>query len=366
MPSVESIKGMELCERYFHDAVKPILSRCFGDLQYSVGLIGPGSEVLGFDDKTSQDHHWGPRLILFLNDADYANLSLSIDKSFRQNLPATFLGYPTNFGKTDRTGVRLMETASSGEINHFIEIVTIRQYLSSLLGVDIDNKLSNLDWLGFPQQILLSIQSGEIFHDQLKLDDIRGRLDYYPHDIWLYMMASTWQRIGQEEHLAARAWMTGQDIGFAVIASRLVKDIMQLGFLLERKYMPFAKWLQKSFEQLNCSKTLLPYLNKITSSPDPESRQQSLCKAFEILASLHNDLSVTKPLKTECTNWHNRPFKAIHGGQIAETIAENIDDTEMQPIIKKGLIGNIDQISDNTEILENTTSRRALIKSVFG
>lgn len=366
MSSVEFIAGLELSERYFFEDVKPILGKFFPDLKYSSGLIGPGSEVLGFDDEMSRDHHWGPRLILFLTDTDYTNLPSSIDRTLKKNLPTTCHGYPTNFSKPDKIDVRLMKPDSSGEINHFIEIVTIKEYFNNLLGIDIYNQLSNLDWLSFPQQILLSIQSGRIFHDRLGLNDIRAKLNYYPHDIRLYMMASTWQRIGQEEHLAARAWLTAQDIGCSIIISRLVRDIMWLGFLLERQYAPYAKWLEKSFTKLNCAKALMPYLSKIINSPDSKPRYENLCRAFETLAVIHNDLSITKPINSKCREWHNRPFKAIHGGEIAEIIADSIDNVEMRSILKKGLVGNIDQISDNTNVLENRSLRRDLIRAVFG
>ncbi len=48
MTSVGFVSGLELSERYFLEDVKPILSRFFPDLKYSSGLIGSGSEVLGF------------------------------------------------------------------------------------------------------------------------------------------------------------------------------------------------------------------------------------------------------------------------------------------------------------------------------
>jgi hypothetical protein len=364
--SAESITGLALSEKYFLEDVKPILSESFPDLEYSCGLIGSGSEVLGFDDETSRDHDWGPRLILFLTDTDYADLSVTIDRTLRQNLPVTCHGYPTSFSNPDSEGVRLMEPNKTGEINHFIEIVTIKQYFSNLLGIDIYAEPGLMDWLSFPQQILLSMQSGGIFHDRLGLEEVRRKLDYYPRDIWLYMMASSWQRIGQEEHLAARARWTGQEIGFSLVASRLVRDIIWLCFLLERKYAPYAKWLEKAFTQLDCSRAVMPHLSKVTGSTDSKTRHEGLCHAFEYLASMHNSLSITEPVSSECRNWHGRGFKAIHGGEIAKTIADAIDDPEMRSICKKGLIGNIDQISDNTDVLENSSLRRDLIESVFG
>ena len=43
------IKGLELSELFYKEAVKPILAKRFPDLNYSAALIGLGSEVLGFD-----------------------------------------------------------------------------------------------------------------------------------------------------------------------------------------------------------------------------------------------------------------------------------------------------------------------------
>lgn len=64
------IKGLELSERFYREAVAPILAQRFPKLRYSAALIGPGSDVLGFDTPQSMDHDWGPRLLLFLGEAD--------------------------------------------------------------------------------------------------------------------------------------------------------------------------------------------------------------------------------------------------------------------------------------------------------
>ena len=47
------IKGMTLCESFFHDCAKDILAEYFPDCLYSAGLIGYGSDVLGYDDVVS-------------------------------------------------------------------------------------------------------------------------------------------------------------------------------------------------------------------------------------------------------------------------------------------------------------------------
>ena len=91
------IPGLALSRRFFVEVVQPILARRFPSLRYAAALIGPGSEVLGFDTPVSTDHHWGPRVMLFLSEEDLDGLGNEIDERLSKELPHTFLGYPTNF-----------------------------------------------------------------------------------------------------------------------------------------------------------------------------------------------------------------------------------------------------------------------------
>ena len=65
------IPGLELCRLFYLEAVKPVLDTFSRSLQYSAALIGSGSEILGFDTEMSADHHWGPRVMLFLKEDDH-------------------------------------------------------------------------------------------------------------------------------------------------------------------------------------------------------------------------------------------------------------------------------------------------------
>lgn len=65
------VPGLILAEGFFHEEVEPILRSHYPDLRYSAALIGIGSEVLEFDTEMSTDHHWGPRVMLFLSPDDF-------------------------------------------------------------------------------------------------------------------------------------------------------------------------------------------------------------------------------------------------------------------------------------------------------
>src|SRR5882724_4174491 len=82
------IPGLRLSEMFYEEAVKPILENEFPNLVYSAALIGSGSEVLGYDTSQSTDHHWGPRLMLFLTESDFTIYRDSIYEALSHSLPA--------------------------------------------------------------------------------------------------------------------------------------------------------------------------------------------------------------------------------------------------------------------------------------
>ena len=159
------VPGLKLSRLFYRKIVQPILDREFPGLRYSAALIGWGSEVLGFDTPMSRDHHWGPRVLLFLSKQDYPRLHKQIDRVLANNLPYEFLGYSTNFTKPEPNGVRHPERISSGPVNHMINIHSPGGLFKARLGCDVNKKISVVDWLTFPQQRLLELTSGEVFHD---------------------------------------------------------------------------------------------------------------------------------------------------------------------------------------------------------
>ena len=227
------IPGLRLGRLFFLEAVKPVLDASFPGLQFSAALIGGGSEILGFDNEMSTDHHWGPRVMLFLTEEDYRQQSEAIKERLRNELPARCHDYSTNFTLPNPAdnNVQLLQEVDRGPINHRVEIHTIRGFFLAELDFDIEGSIEPADWLTFPAQKLRSIAAGAVYHDGIGLQAARDRFKYYPHEVWLYLLASGWNRIGQEEHLMGRAGIVDDEIGSAIIGSRLVRDVMRLCFV---------------------------------------------------------------------------------------------------------------------------------------
>jgi hypothetical protein len=356
------IPGLRLSEEFFHEAVRPVLAAHFPGLSYSAALIGSGSEVLGFDTEMSSDHHWGPRVMLFLRDADHARYHEALRRVLSERLPRTFQGYPTNFTPPDPedSGTQLLQAADAGPINHRVDMLTVRSFWLDYLNFDIDRELEPIDWLTFPKQKLRTLVAGAVFHDQIELQAVRDRFAYYPHDVWLYLLAAGWARIGQEEHLMGRAGYVGDEIGSALIGARLVRDIMRLCFLMERQYAPYPKWFGTAFQQLKSAASLMPILQQALSAGDWQERQEYLGAAFEYIAARHNQLGLTETLPEKTTSFFGRPFRVIGGEKFSRALCARITDPIVRRLTGLPLIGSIDQISDNVDLLSDPHRRIAL------
>jgi hypothetical protein len=356
------IPGLELSRRFFATVVEPILQTHYPNLRYGAGLIGAGSEVLGFDTEMSTDHHWGPRVMLFVGDEEHQLIADQIIETLGRTLPRTFMGYSTHFAPPDPNdnGVRLLADApEEGPINHRVEVLTLRGYLHDYLALDIEQELTPVDWLIRPEQRLLTFTAGDVFRDEIGLEALRAKFAYYPHDVWLYLMAAGWSRIGQEEHLMGRAGFVGDELGSALIGARLVRDVMRLSFMQERRYAPYPKWLGTAFKRLEGGPILAPTLAAALHAETWQERSARLAEAYRYCAQRHNALGLTDPLPEEPTLFFGRPFPVIWGQSYADALLGAITDPAMQQLVAHAPLGSIDQISDNVNLLEQTEFRLA-------
>ncbi len=359
------LQGGVLSRRFYEEAVRPLLAEYFAGLPYAAAHLGAGSDVLGFDTEMSQDHDWGPAVHIFLKDAD-ASLAQDMRQMLSNRLPHSFSGYAVNFGETAvEPGTFAMQMTGEGPVNHRVHVMTLRAFFQMQLAWDIDQPFDAAVWLTVPSQTLREVTAGAVHYDGIgDLTELRQRLAWYPHDVWLYLLASGWRRIGQEEHLMPRAGFVGDELGSAIIASRLVRDVMSLCFLMEKQYAPYPKWFGTAFKQLHCAERFWPILWRAQASATWQERETAMCEAYELLASMHNALGITRKLPESASPFFSRPFKVIHGDDFADALIEQITDDGVRRIASKRLIGSIDQFSDNTD-LRCVTEFRPVLRRLY-
>jgi hypothetical protein len=361
------VHGLQLSKQFYWQAVRPVLDAHFPGLVHSAALLGAGSEVLGFDTEMSTDHHWGPRLMLFVSKADLARLAQGIHQALAEHLPATFLGYPTNFTPPNPadSGVQLLQPLAAGPVNHRVEVFSIPKFFKDYLGADLSRETSVADWLTFEEQRLLGATAGEVYFDGLgpgALEAARANFSYYPLDVWLYLLAAQWMKISQEEPFVGRCGSVGDETGSRLVAARLVGALMRLCFLMEKRYAPYSKWFGTAFSRLACAGLFQPLFERVWQAATWQERQEALCPAYELAARMHNDLGITPPLPAKVSLFHGRPFWVIHGEAFAEAIRQAIQGEAVRSL--PAFVGSVNQFVDSVDVLTNVELRKPL-QSVF-
>ncbi len=336
------ISGLKISKQFYEELVVPILEQNFSGLVYSAALIGPGSEVLGFDTERSVDHDWRPRVFVFLSSEDFQNQGEQVEQILREKLTQKFLGYPTSI-----------------EINNDIRsrfVYSVQNFAQEYLGLDDKGeKMENVDWLTFHEHCLLAFTSGEIFHNGLKeLTNLRAQLAYYPNDVWLYLMASEWKKISQEQPFIGRTGDVGDDIGSRLITARIIQSIMRFCFYSEKTYIPYSKWFGTAFNNLGCATMLKPLIEKVFVADNWKERESALAPIFETVVGLHNKLGITKPVDTKMNNFRDRPYLVIGADEIVAKLQEAIRDERLKTL---PLIGSINQISESVDFADEVKLR---------
>ncbi|GAB2649583.1 DUF4037 domain-containing protein [Kribbella swartbergensis] len=313
------IPGSELCRRFYFEVVRPGLT-----VPHSAALIGRGSEVLGFDDEMSADHNCEARVLLFVRD----------DEVLAPEVPERFEERPA-----------------------LVEVHNIGAYFQDQLGWNPDDELTVRDWLTFPESNVRMLTAGEVFHDEVGLQEVRDRLAYYPRDVWLYLQMAAWWRVHPEMNLSGRAGFVGDELGSALIGSQLVHDLIRLCFLMERQYAPYSKWFGTAFSRLSCAAELSPLFSNVLAARSWQEREEALMAAYSGVAGVHSASGITAPVPTEVEQMWGRPFKVVWGDFPGALLAE-IKDPEVRRIADRWPVGGIDRVRD---VLWSAHDRRQLL-----
>ncbi|MFI1803325.1 DUF4037 domain-containing protein [Streptomyces californicus] len=373
------LPGLELSRILYEEAVRPVLDAECPGLRYAAARVGAGSEVLGFDTARSADHEWGPRLDLFLEPADAAAHGERIHRLLAERLPKDVRGWPTHFRHADPADPVGHMEPTEGPVHHRVAVRDVGGWGHEHLGIRVPRTagegeahgravageglgMTARDWLALPQQRLAEATGGAVFHDGVgALTRVRRELAWYPDEVWRYLLACQWQRISQEEAFVGRCAEVGDELGSAVVAGRLVRDLMRLCLLLARRYPPYSKWLGSAFARLPEAAGLLPTLRGAVTATDHAVRERRLGDAYEAVGALQNRSGLAEEVDPGRRPYHSRPFQVLHAERFAHALARTLTDPELRG---RPLTGSVDQWADSTDFLARPGAVRAAVDAL--
>ncbi len=323
------VPGLALCRSFYMEVVAPTVGAPHG-----AALLGPGSDVLGYDTERSTDHDWGPRCQLFVQARDLDGARSRVHAA----LPEAYQGWPLAIGR-------------DGEpLEPHVVITTLPAWLEGELGWNLgERELTAVDWLLIPQTRLLGITQGAVFADpDGDLGRLRRRLVWFPDSVWWWLLACQWQRLSQEEPFVQRTAEVGDELGSAVLGGRLVRDCMRLALLIGRRYAPYSKWLGTAFAGLPDPDGLGSSLAEVMTAETLATREEALGRAYQLLGDRFNALSPGSRLDTSLRPFHARPALVLGGGRFAAASLERVDDPVLTGL---PLVGAVDQLLDCADVL---------------
>ncbi|PDP88457.1 hypothetical protein CQJ94_06630 [Glycomyces fuscus] len=344
------LPGLELSRALYTDAVAPLLTRGPRPVPHAAALLGAGSEVLGLDTERSTDHGWGPRLQVFVDGPGRRDRVLEL---LAGGLPERVRGWPVRFGPDGGPPQSWRPDADAPDGRHRVEVTGAGDWLRHRLGFDPGEAVGTADWLATPTQRLAEVVGGAVFHDGVgAITRARKRLAWYPDDVWRYVLACQWQRVSQEEAFVGRCAEVGDRLGARVVAARVVRDLMRLALLLERRYPPYSKWLGSAFARLPGAAELTPLLARAL-----DADAGALAEASSLVADRQNRTGLAAALDTRPRPFHERPWPVLDAARFTRALLAGITDPELAA---RPPVGAVDQFADSTDALTRPEVFRSL------
>ena len=274
---MSAIKGLELSERFYKEYGEPMIKNEFPHLldKIAVGLVGAGSECLGYDDDISTDHDFEAGFCILLPDEETVDRrsAFLLERAYSK-LPREFMGYKRSL------------ISPVGGNRH--GVIRIGELLKAKTGTE-DGELELFDWFYVPEQSLIEATNGKIFYDGLgKMTEVREKLSYLPDDVRLKKLAGELLIMGQSgQYNYQRCAVRGEFGAAQLTLSEFVKASIHACLLLGKKYMPYYKWSFRALRELPEFSHLAEPLTYLISSANTDGEiEEKLCIIERVAADI--------------------------------------------------------------------------------
>jgi Domain of unknown function (DUF4037) len=234
-----------------------------------------------------------------------------------------------------------------GAVDGPARITTVRAWVEERLRADPRGPLTAAQWLSFPTPVLRAIATGPVDTDATgELADVRRRLAWYPEDVWRYVLAAGWTRLGEGERAMPAAGRSGDELGSAVIGARLAGEAIGLSLLLDRVWPPVAADLGGAFAELPAAATLTPVLGELLGARTWPERQDAYAGVAELLLARQARLELTDPLPPRAELLPDGPFWGIRGDRVAAALLHRVADRDVARLAGRPVLGAVGQWTD--------------------
>lgn len=252
------LSGMEIARLYYETYGRPMIEKKYGEYadRIAVGLVGEGSECLGFDDEASWDHDFGPGFCMWLTGDDYEKIGAALQADY-DALPKELPGIPAR--KTMETG--------SGRVGVFCMDDFFRKYV----GVpDVPERGQQSFWLKVSREALRTVTNGEVFADPLgEFTARRRRFSRYPEAVRLQKLALRLGEMAQTGQYNYPRMVKRDDKGASFMClAGFVEAAVDGAYLLNDIYPPFYKWKFRGMEEFRCLGTLGVLIEELLETQD--------------------------------------------------------------------------------------------------
>lgn len=271
------MRGLEEARAFYEEYGRDMIHSRFPEYEgrIAVGLAGHGSECFGYDDELSWDHDMARGFCLWISDLDDISIGVELARAYRA-LPLDHAAERSSLGEGN-TGVK--------RINFFY-----RRYTGSNGAPE-----SWQQWLALPSHALAEAVNGQVWRDDLgQFSAVREQILHgMPEDVRKKKMAARaveMAQAGQYNYL--RCIKHGEEGAAMLAAAQFVQSACGMIYLLNRRHMPYYKWMLRGMEELELLRDMRAPLEFIlTGENDPAGQKTKAGVIEDICAAVIRELN---------------------------------------------------------------------------
>lgn len=280
------MRAIEEARTLYEERGREMLHRNFGPYEdkIAVGLAGHGSECFGYDDDISRDHDVEPGFCLWIDDETDREIGFELSRAYRA-LSAERAQNRSIYGRSP------------------VGVWRIADFYTRYTGSPGAPE-SWQQWLYLPSHALSEATNGQIWRDDAgAFSAIREKiLNGMPEDVRKKKLAAATVTMAQSgQYNYTRCLRHGEEGAAMLALSEFVTAAANAVFLLNRRHMPYYKWMLRAMRDLPTLSEMAGALEYLLCGENDVSGRQTKAQVVEDICAC-----IVKELKAQelsCGNW---------------------------------------------------------------